>query len=82
MAIRKCDDTLLQRIFHLVRFRGLADADTVIPRELLDRTWAYILEESGALAHPRRDSGGHSLTQQTAVELSAWVQAQLEKASA
>lgn len=61
-------------------FVAQGDADTVIPRELLDRTWTYILEESGAVAHSRRDPGGHSLTQGTAVELSDWVQAQLEKA--
>lgn len=54
-------------------FVAQGDADTVIPRELLDRTWSYVLEESGAAAHPRRDPGGHTLTQETAVELSEWV---------
>ncbi|WP_323959851.1 serine esterase [Arthrobacter sp. JZ12] len=54
-------------------FVAQGDADTVIPRELLDRTWTYITEQSGATAHPRRDPGGHSLSQETAVELPEWV---------
>lgn len=54
-------------------FVAQGDADTVIPRELLDRTWTYITEQSDATAHPRRDPGGHSLSRETAVELSEWV---------
>ncbi|TAL12592.1 MAG: phospholipase, partial [Frankiales bacterium] len=33
------------------------EQDTVIPRELLDRTWAYVHGESGAVATGRRDPG-------------------------
>lgn len=38
------------------------DADHVIPRELLDRTWSWLLEESGAPVDAHRDAGGHGLT--------------------
>jgi phospholipase/carboxylesterase len=49
------------------------DADTVIPRELLDRTWAYLVEESAADVVTRRDPGGHGITAETLVALAAWV---------
>ena len=41
--------------------RGTGDADTVIPRELLDRTWTYLLGESGAPTVARRDPVGHGI---------------------
>jgi len=47
--------------------------DTVIPRELLDRTWAYLLTDSAASAHARRDPSGHGITTQTLAELSRWI---------
>jgi phospholipase/carboxylesterase len=53
------------------------DADTVIPRELLDRTWRYLLSESGAPTYARRDPGGHDLTPDTVAELAGWVQERL-----
>jgi len=49
------------------------EADHVIPRELLDRTWAYLTGDSGALARTRRDPGGHGLTEPTLRELAHWV---------
>ena len=51
------------------------DADTVIPRELLDRTWSYLLDESGADVTARRDPGGHGITVETLAELGAWITA-------
>ena len=42
------------------------DADTVIPRDLLDRTWAYLHDESGAVVTSRRDPGGHGISPDTA----------------
>lgn len=54
-------------------FVAQGEADTVIPRDLLDRTWAYLLGESGAPAHARRDPGGHGLTVDTVAELGGWV---------
>jgi phospholipase/carboxylesterase len=54
------------------------DQDTVIPRELLDRTWAYINGPSGAPAWAMRDPGGHALSAAVAAELSGWLRMRLE----
>jgi phospholipase/carboxylesterase len=54
------------------------DQDTVIPRELLDRTWAYINGPSGAPAWAMRDPGGHALSPAVAAELSGWLRMRLE----
>jgi phospholipase/carboxylesterase len=54
-------------------FVAQGDADTVIPRELLDRTWAYLLGDSGARASARRDPGGHAITADTVAELGGWI---------
>ena len=54
-------------------FVAQGDADHVIPRELLDRTWDYVTGESGASARTRRDPGGHGITWETAAELRDWV---------
>ena len=50
-------------------------ADTVIPRELLDRTWVYLHGDSGADVTSRRDPGGHGITVSTLEELGAWIAA-------
>jgi phospholipase/carboxylesterase len=49
------------------------DQDVVIPRELLDRTWDYVTGDSGAVAHTRRDPGGHQITPATMAELNDWI---------
>ncbi len=54
-------------------FVAQGEADTVIPRELLDRTWSYLTGESGAPAYARRDPGGHGLTTATVGELGGWI---------
>ncbi|AEG43000.1 alpha/beta hydrolase [Isoptericola variabilis] len=54
-------------------FVAQGDADTVIPRELLDRTWDYLLGDAGAPPYARRDPGGHGLTAGTLAELGGWV---------
>jgi phospholipase/carboxylesterase len=51
------------------------DTDTVIPRELLDRTWSYLLDESGAEVTSRRDPGGHGITAETLAGLGTWIAA-------
>jgi phospholipase/carboxylesterase len=56
----------------LVGFSG--DADTVIPRELLDRTWSYLHDSSGAAVTSRRDPGGHGLSVGTVAALAAWIE--------
>lgn len=54
-------------------FVAQGEADTVIPRELLDRTWQYLLGESGAAPYARRDPGGHGITAETVGELGGWI---------
>ena len=43
--------------------------DTVIPRELLDATWHYLTNPSGAPAWATRHPGGHGLTRASLAEL-------------
>ncbi|WP_411374476.1 phospholipase [Arthrobacter sp. MPF02] len=59
-------------------FLAQGESDQVIPRELLDRTWTYLLNESGAPTYARRDPGGHSLTPQTVNELGGWIAERLQ----
>ncbi len=47
--------------------------DSVIPRELLDRTLEYLTEESGALTQSRLEDAGHEITQSTLAALAAWL---------
>lgn len=61
------------RLAHLPVFVAQGDADHVIPRELLDRTWSYLLSESGAPTVAHRHPGGHQLTADTVHQLSDWV---------
>jgi phospholipase/carboxylesterase len=49
------------------------DHDTVIPRELLDRTWDYVREESGADSTTRRDPVGHGIAPQALTALGEWL---------
>lgn len=61
------------RLAHLPMFVAQGDADHVIPPELLDRTWSYLLSESGAPTVAHRHPGGHQITAGTVHELRAWV---------
>jgi phospholipase/carboxylesterase len=45
----------------------------VIPADLLDRTWAYLHEESGAALTAHLDPGGHGLSASTVTTLSDWL---------
>lgn len=56
------------------------DLDTVIPRELLDRTWTYLTEESGARVTSRRDPVAHQLSAAAVADLGTWVDALLSPA--
>jgi phospholipase/carboxylesterase len=47
--------------------------DTVIPRELLDRTWEYVHGDSGAQARGVRGPGGHGLTPAAVDALAQWL---------
>jgi phospholipase/carboxylesterase len=61
------------RLAHLPVFVAQGDTDTVIPRELLERTWAYLHGASGAPTVGRRDPGGHGITAPTLHRLAEWV---------
>jgi phospholipase/carboxylesterase len=59
-------------------FVAQGETDTVIPRELLDRTWTYLLGASGAPPYARRDPGGHGITADTLAELGGWIAERLQ----
>ena len=61
------------RLANLPAFVAQGDGDHVIPRELLDRTWHYLLAESGAPTVAQRQPGGHQLTAETVHELGDWI---------
>ena len=62
-------------------FVAQGDQDHVIPRELLDRTWRHLVQDSGASPYARRDPGGHGLSQETADELAGWLAERLSYVS-
>ncbi len=66
-------DTDTGRLANLPVFVAQGDGDHVIPRELLDRTWDYLLAESGAPTMAQRQPGGHQLTAETVHELGDWI---------
>jgi phospholipase/carboxylesterase len=49
------------------------ERDTVIPRELLDRTWQYLTGDSGADALAVRHPGAHAISEPALTELSRWL---------
>lgn len=49
------------------------DDDMVIPRELLDRTWQYLHDDSGAEIRGVRGTGGHGLSQPAVDALNSWL---------
>ena len=49
------------------------DADSVIPADLLVRTWTYLHEEAGSTTTGVRDAGGHGLSATTVRELDRWL---------
>lgn len=58
-------------------FVGQGDQDDVIPRPLLEDTWRYLVDESGADVATHRDPGGHALTPGTVGALHGWMDALL-----
>ena len=54
-------------------FVAQGDADLVIPRELLDRTWTYLHDEAGADLTAHRGQGGHGITPAALRELADWI---------
>jgi phospholipase/carboxylesterase len=53
------------------------EQDTVIPRELLDRTWDYLNGPSGAPAWALREPGGHGITASVVAQLAGWLDMRL-----
>ena len=49
------------------------DADHVIPRELLDRTWQYLHDEAGSVTTSVRDPGGHGISRTVLEFLARWL---------
>jgi phospholipase/carboxylesterase len=49
------------------------EQDTVIPRELLDATWHYLTNASGAPAWASRHPGGHGISASSLAELGGWL---------
>jgi phospholipase/carboxylesterase len=61
------------RLAGLPVFVAQGDHDTVIPRDLLDRTWTYLRAESGAVATTRRDPVGHGIGPDALRALADWL---------
>ena len=49
------------------------DTDTVIARELLERTWTYLHGDAGSTTTGVRDPGGHGLSTAVVTQLSGWL---------
>jgi phospholipase/carboxylesterase len=58
-------------------FVAHGEQDVVIPRELLDRTWSWLLEESGAPTIARRDPVGHAISVPALGNLAGWLHERL-----
>ena len=61
------------RLDGLAVFHAQATEDAVIPRDLLDRTWAYLSGDAGALAVTHRHTGGHEISQSILPSLRQWI---------
>ncbi|MEU4242333.1 hypothetical protein [Actinoplanes sp. NPDC026619] len=61
------------RLSGLPVFVAEGEHDTVIPRQLLDRTWTYLSDESGAVTTARRDPVGHGLAAPALAALAEWL---------
>jgi phospholipase/carboxylesterase len=61
------------RLANLPVFVARGEDDNVIPRELLNRTWDYLLSESGATTLAQRQPGGHQLTAPVVRHLGDWI---------
>jgi phospholipase/carboxylesterase len=61
------------RLHRMPVFVAQGARDAVIPRDLRDRTWAYLTDDAGALTTAFRDPGGHGLSAATLSALAHWV---------
>jgi phospholipase/carboxylesterase len=67
--------TTSQRLSGMAVLVVHGDADVVIPRDLLERTWAYLHDGSGATTTGFRDPGGHGISPAALGELRRWLEA-------
>jgi phospholipase/carboxylesterase len=65
--------TTAARLAGVPVFVAQGEHDHVIPRELLDRTWHYLTEESGAPTIARRDPVGHGIATGALAGLAGWL---------
>ncbi len=65
--------TTAGRLAGVPTFVAQGEHDTVIPRELLDRTWTYLRNESGAATTARRDPVGHGIAAPALADLADWL---------
>ena len=61
------------RLAGLPVFVAHGDTDTVIPRDLLERTWSYLHDDAGSTTTGVRDPGGHGLSATVVAELHRWL---------
>lgn len=61
------------RLENVAVFAAQGDDDHVIPRELLDRTWNYLHDASGADLRVERGPGGHGITPQVLTTVGEWI---------
>lgn len=54
-------------------FVAQGEADRVIPRELLDATWAYLAGDAGSVTTTWRDAGGHGVSAGAVAALGQWL---------
>ncbi|MDA8285705.1 MAG: serine esterase [Actinomycetota bacterium] len=54
-------------------FVAHGDADNVIPRDLLERTWTYLTGDAGSQTRAVRDPGGHGLSAGVVDALAEWL---------
>lgn len=61
------------RLAGLPVFVARGDTDTVIPADLLDRTWTYLDGDAGSATTAVRDPGGHGISSAVLAELRQWL---------
>ena len=65
--------TTPDRLAEMPVFVAHGDADRVIPRDLLQRTWTYLTADAGSLTTAVRDPGGHGLSAGVVEALADWL---------
>ena len=69
-------DTGVDRLAGLEVFHAQATEDSVIPHDLLERTWRYLTADAGATAVTHRHPGDHAIDPSVVASLSRWLMRQ------